>query len=934
MRIFGFGTQLVLTLVIASTVFHASGQPTTAPEGLLVNGVSNPLAIDREETRFTWRSVAAKRGETQAAYQIRVASSPELLAEGTADWWDSGKVDSAESASVEYAGRALPPATRFWWRVRTWAQTGKPSRFSAPAFFDTGLSQPDWRARYIWDGTSNVNNFAYFRKTFSLTRKPDLAKVYVTAHNDYLLYFNGQALGRGPARCDPYHNGQYNSYDITGLVKPGGSNVFAAIGHWQGNWNDSGVDARPAFRLEARLDYSDGSSSRIATDESWKVLAHTPFIETNATYISIIVRKPGPDGAPPVPPKNRPNPPNIWTIPEETSDQPPEFIETDWGNGGASNRAAIKFDSRLEPLGWRKAGFDDSGWASATVVARAGYHLFAQMAPAENEQAELKPVSLTFTNGSWLVDFGRCIDGWPMLTMRANRSGDVVRVDYFQMSRERKPAGWDQYTCHGAPETWKADFGRHASFQELKISGYAGKLKASDVRAIWAYCDADVAGRFRCSSPLLNNIYEMCERSARQNIQQGIISVDANREQSPWTADSWNIGNVLLYNHRDTMMIDKVVRDYGRAQMPNGDFPACCPAQRSARIPEWSMYWPMLLWEQFLFSGDRTLLREMAPRLTHFLDWLRPYQDPVTRLLNPPLWRISDYAGGNLPNGGYNIATACQYYENLRIASRVFSLLAQTNQSAEYLRQAEQVKTSINSNLFNGEFYLARTDRKEMFPLASAWALRFDLVPETLKPRLVALITKERAPNLGGYGGDAFYSGLLNAGGGEFVVRDLARYRMMLEENKANWESFSLRDEVNHAWTAYPGYILPKYILGIQPTGGGFATFDVRPETGGLGFAEGVVPTVKGLITSHWEKSGGGRFALSLHVPANTCASIYIPKISKGNVTVTESVRLLWPRQSELKAAGVIDVTEEDSSLKCVVRAGDYRFREVPSSFK
>jgi len=47
----------------------------------------------------------------------------------------------------------------------------------------------------------------------------------------------------------------------------------------------------------------------------------------------------------------------------------------------------------------------------------------------------------------------------------------------------------------------------------------------------------------------------MCERSARQNIQQGIISVDADREQSSWTADSWNIGNVLLYNHRDTMMM-------------------------------------------------------------------------------------------------------------------------------------------------------------------------------------------------------------------------------------------------------------------------------------------------------------------------------------------------------------------------------------------
>ena len=104
--------------------------------------------------------------------------------------------------------------------------------------------------------------------------------------------------------------------------------------------------------------------------------------------------------------------------------------------------------------------------------------------------------------------------------------------------------------------------------------------------------------------------------------------------------------------------------------------------------------------------------------------------------------------------------------------------------------QAEEVKAGINSNLFNGEFYLARTDRKEMFPLASAWALRFDIEPAAAKSKILAAIEKAGKPNIGGYGGDAFYSGLLNAGGGDFVVRDLARYRPMLEENKANWESF------------------------------------------------------------------------------------------------------------------------------------------------
>ncbi len=866
-----------------STRSHQTPLIPSAPLDLLVNGVSSPLAIDRDKMWFTWQSNDAERGAAQSAYRILVSSSRERLGGDMGDWWDSGKVDSERSSGVEYAGKPFPAASRFWWKVQTWDQAGKSGPYSRPASFDTGLAQSEWTARFIWDGTTNLNNFAYFRKSFSIERKPSLAKVFVTAHNDYMLYCNGQLLGRGPARCDPYHYGQYNAYDVTDLVRTG-ANIFAAMGHWLGTFWDAGVNAEPAFLLEARFEYSDGTSKRVVTDESWKSLAHTAFTETDPVY----------------------------------------FI------GRYRNRAAIQFDSRLEPVDWKTAEFDDSGWASAAIVDGSAYRLFAQKAPLEREQGELDAVSVTQTNGAWMVDFERCIGGWPTLTMRANRPSDPVRIEYFQISGEKKEAGWDQYICQGGVETWKPGFGRHTSFQELKITGYAGKLNAADVRGVWAYCDADVAGQFRCSSSLLNSIYTMCERSARQNVQQGIISVDANREQSPWLADSWNIGNVLLYNHRGTTMIDKVVRDYAGEQKFDGGFNDCSPAG-IFQCAEWSMYWPMLLWQQYLFSGDEALLREMTPRFTRFLKWIQSYQDPETLLLNPTTARISDYAGGDMPSGGYNVATACQYYEVLRIASRIFALWGQQSQSSEYFERAEGVKAGINSHLFNGEFYLARTDRKEMFPLAQAWPLRFDIAPPEVRSHLLAAMETPGKLTLGGYGGDAFYSGLLHAGAGEFVVSDLARYRQMLDSNKANWEQFG-GGEANHAWTSYPGYIFLKYICGIQPTSGGFATFDVRPETGGLAFAEGAVPTVKGLITTRWEKGDGGGFDLSIHVPANTRATIYLPKLPKGNSSIKESGRPLWPAKPEARIPAVHSVEEDGSHVKTLVGAGDYQFREVPAN--
>jgi alpha-L-rhamnosidase len=883
------GSKWTLIILIAVFVLLSGFTATRddaslkPPVGLLTNGVENPMAVDSGSLSFTWIMMDGARGSLQRAYEIIVSSEEAMIDKEKGNLWNSGKVLSDQSAGVEYNGNVLSCNRRYWWKVRVWDNHGQVSSWSKAAQFDVGLSKLAWKAAYIWDGTNNENNFAYFRKSFPINKKIKRAKVYVSAHNDYKLYFNGREVGRGPARSDPYKYGQYNSYDITALTIKG-TNGFAAIGHWHGVWDDSGCNGQPAFILEAVFDYDDGSSLMVATDDSWKVLASTPFIENNPVYFGL--------------------------------------------TGGKRNRPAIRFDGSLLENGWETTDFNDSGWAAATVVDRSDFNLFAQLAPIERQQAELNPVTVAYDQGAWLVDFGRCIDGWPKLTMRKNGSGDTVRIQYFQMGDVSKPAGWDQYICRGGTETWNADFGRHTSFQVLKITGYQGDLEAPDVHGVWAYCDADVAGSFQCSNPLLNDIYKMCERSARQNIQQGFISVDANREQSQWLADSYLIGNVLLYNHRNTTMMDKVLRDYAGEQMPSGNFYSCSPSAMFD-VPEWSMYWPMLLWQQYLFSGDIKLLKEMMPHLKVFLAWLKAYQDKKTKLINPPGWRISDWAANTkMPSGGYNIATACQYYESLMIASYIFSELRQRKQSIDYLQQAGAVREAINAHLFNSEYYLVQPDLKEPWELASAWPLRFNIEPEAEKSKIVKFIEKAGPPRIGGYGGDALYSGMLNAGAGAYVVNDLARYQPMLEANQTNWEGFlPARGEVNHAWTAYPAYLFQKYILGVQPTGGGFATFDIRPVISGLTYAEGAVPTVKGLITSRWEKSDSGEFKLSVHVPPNSRAEIYIPKSSNPEHTLTESGKLLWPSKLGVKDPGVFAVSDQGPFIKCKVGSGDYSFR-------
>lgn len=112
----------------------------------------NPLGIDEPQPELSWIIESDRRNETQAAYEVMVASSAELLANGKGDLWDSGKVLSDKSTQVEYAGQSLPSRTQCYWKVRIWDGFGKPSNWSQPASWSMGLLKPgDWSAQWISD---------------------------------------------------------------------------------------------------------------------------------------------------------------------------------------------------------------------------------------------------------------------------------------------------------------------------------------------------------------------------------------------------------------------------------------------------------------------------------------------------------------------------------------------------------------------------------------------------------------------------------------------------------------------------------------------------------------------------------------------------------------------------------------------------------------
>ncbi len=92
---------------------------------LRCEGRDDPLGINVAVPRLSWTIRAERRGELQSAYHVLAATSAEALARDEGDLWDSGKVASARSYGVAYAGKPLASRSAAFGRSEFGTATGR-----------------------------------------------------------------------------------------------------------------------------------------------------------------------------------------------------------------------------------------------------------------------------------------------------------------------------------------------------------------------------------------------------------------------------------------------------------------------------------------------------------------------------------------------------------------------------------------------------------------------------------------------------------------------------------------------------------------------------------------------------------------------------------------------------------------------------------------
>jgi len=199
---------IFLTLTLAA---HA------VPVHLRCESVSNPLGIDVANPHLSWQSDSTERNWVQTAYQIVVSTSPSPALDASAEVWDSGKITSAESVGITYGGRKLEPRTRYYWSVRVWDANGQSSQASETAWWETGLLNQAWKAKWIaWKNPEQESELdgvrwiwvagqdalkvapkvvAEFRFDLDLTQKPREATLFLLARGSFVAKVNGHEVG-------------------------------------------------------------------------------------------------------------------------------------------------------------------------------------------------------------------------------------------------------------------------------------------------------------------------------------------------------------------------------------------------------------------------------------------------------------------------------------------------------------------------------------------------------------------------------------------------------------------------------------------------------------------------------------------------------------------------------------------------------------------
>lgn len=850
------------------SIAQAHTQPQSADSRTQVVAVRfehvwNTLGIGTAQPRVSWLVETQVNEWRQISYELETYDERGQL-HGT-----TGRVDADESCLVGWPLAPLVSRQRLAVRVRVWGTAGDVSAWSELVVLEAGLLSPsDWSAQFIAPGwpedTRTDQPCPFLRRAFVVRPGMVQARLYITALGVYEAEINGVRVGDeilAPGWTSYHHRLCYQTYDVTPLLHEGPNLLGAILGDgwyrgrlaWEHQRNVYGE--RLALLAQLELSYSDGTSERVISDNTWR--ATTGPILASSLY----------DG------------------------------ET--------------YDAQRELAGWSTPEYDDSAWLSVEALERDRSTLSAQVGPPVRCTEVLAPVAVTTSpSGQTIVDFGQNLVGRVRFTV-LGEAGQTVTVRHAEVLEDgelclgplRSAKATNSYTLRGGePETWEPRF-TFQGFRYISVEGWPGMLRAEQFVARVYHSDMARTGWFACSEPLLNQLHKNVVWSMRGNFLSIPTDCPQRDERLGWTGDIQVFAPTATFLYDCAGFLQSWLQDLALEQQTyRGVVPHVVPNVLGAPVAAaaWSDAAAVVPWVLYQRYGDCGLLEAQYASMCAWVDAV------ATLTGERHLWdegfQYGDWLDPSAPPENASqartssaIVATAYFARSAALAGATAAVLGREEDAARYGALAAATRAAFVRAYVLPDGQMT-SDAETAYALALAFNLLSDAQQrERAAARLQALVAASGYQIATGFVGTPLICDTLTEAG--YLID---AYRLLLQRQCPSWlypvtmgattiwerwDSLRPDGTINSSgMTSFNHYALGavadwihRTVGGLAPAAPGYRQLLIAPRPGGgLTHADVRHHTPYGLAACAW-RIADGMLEMTVTVPPNTSAQVLLP---------------------------------------------------------
>ena len=430
-----------------------------------------------------------------------------------------------------------------------------------------------------------------------------------------------------------------------------------------------------------------------------------------------------------------------------------------------------------------------------------------------------------------------------------------------------------RYVCKEGENSFTSLMRRSGRYLFMTLRNQTKPATLSAFRIVESTYPVQPIGRFACSDPRLDKIWEISARTLKLCMEDTFTDCPLY-EQTHWVGDARN-ESVFGYTAFGSDDLAKRCVKLTAHSLDYYPITLCqTPSTWQILLPAWSFLWGISVWDNYEYSADREFLAWAYPYMVKNLRGAAQFTDS-RGLFSGPFWNMFDWSG---IDDGHNTVVHCSMFAigACDAALKAAAVLG-TDQDVEWVKgYRKQLLDGVNA-LWNDEKGAYPDSVHEDGKISEKTSLHtgflgllYDIVPEDRRARVLDWVInppKGVTPVGSPFAIMYLFDALEKMGRGDEVIKAISRdYQPMLDMDATTvWETFARGTTGSkgfptrshcHAWSSAPVTFLNRIILGIVPEAPGGTAYRISPRLNGLDWAKGASAGINGPVEVEWRKTG------------------------------------------------------------------------------